>query len=289
MMTPDQAALATNQHYELPPQVFEAFLDRRMKYTCGLYQNGDESLDQAQEAKLRFIARRLHLAGGERMLDVGCGWGSLLLFLATEFGCHVTGMTPAAAQIRYVAERARVEGLDSLVSLMPVSVYDAHVPQRHYDAVTLVGVIEALPDLDAVLYKLARGLRPGGRLYLSAACYRSQSTRLEYAARPGSRNVSEEIFGYGTMRPLSEVLEAIAGAGLSPSGVYHLSGHYRQTITDWQRRIAANRTVIDAHRPGYAQDLLAYLDIANAAWGYTTRHYAVTAVRRRDGETEISA
>jgi cyclopropane-fatty-acyl-phospholipid synthase len=288
-MTPEQAAAATNRHYGLPPRIFEAFLDRRMKYTCGLYVRGDESLDEAQEAKLRFISRLLHVRGGERVLDIGCGWGGLLLYLAEESGCQATGITPAAAQAEYVRDRVRAAGLSDLVAVSIASVYDVELPEGDFDAVAMVGVIEAMPDLQTALGRAARWLRPGGRLYLSASCYRSSAVLRDSAARPGSRQVSDDIFGYGTMRPLSELVEATATAGLTVSGVYDLSSHYHRTIIDWKSRVAANRQTIEALRPGYADELLAYFDIANAGWGYSTKHYAITATRRRHGELEMVA
>ncbi|WP_158858173.1 SAM-dependent methyltransferase, partial [Streptomyces sp. NRRL B-1347] len=81
-----------NCHYELPSAVFEAFLGRRMKYTCGLYATGNETLDEAQEAKLRMIASLLGIRGGERVLDIGCGWGALALFLAEQHQCQVVAV-----------------------------------------------------------------------------------------------------------------------------------------------------------------------------------------------------
>ena len=81
-----RAVAATNQHYDLDPELFGLFLDPLLKYSSALYESPGDTLAVAQERKLRFVAGRLGIAGGERLLDVGCGWGSLVLFMAREYG-----------------------------------------------------------------------------------------------------------------------------------------------------------------------------------------------------------
>src|SRR5260370_32616047 len=104
------AEVVTNRHYDQAPELFGLFLDRRMKYTSGLYGDAMESLDEAQDAKLRFVGGLLRLRGGERVLDVGSGWGSMVLFLAAELGCEGVGVTPSPRQARVIRGRASAAG-----------------------------------------------------------------------------------------------------------------------------------------------------------------------------------
>lgn len=282
----ESAAAATNTHYDLPPRIFECFLGSRMKYTCGLYPAPDATLDEAQETKLGFIADRLAIKGGERVLDIGAGWGALALYLAQRHGCHVVGITPSAVQAAYAGSRARAAGLQDHVELRRCSVYDLR-RDGSFDAVAMVGVIEHMPDHHRALATAAGMLGRGGRLYLSASCYRSQEHFARYAARPASRHVADEIFGYATLRPFSGLIAAAEDAGLSLSGITDLTPHYHRTVQDWLAAVTARRAEIDGLRPGLSEQLIRYLETTNAGWGRTTKHYALTAVRSRWGVTEV--
>ncbi|MEU8567826.1 class I SAM-dependent methyltransferase [Streptomyces pathocidini] len=285
---PAEAVAATNRHYTLPPPVFAAFLGRRMKYTCGLYGPGVGSLDEAQEAKLRMIASLLGVRGGERVLDIGCGWGALALFLAQEYDCHVTAVAPAPVQTAHLRAAAERLGLADRVEVRDASVEELEPDGTPFDAVAMVGVIEHMPDHAAALRTAARLLRRGGTLYLSASCFRSHATRHEFASRPGSRHVTEGIFGYAVMRPVSVLVAGLEDAGLSMTTLTDLTGHYHRTIEEWLRRAELHRAEIDREHPGLTDDLVRYFRVTNAGWGYTTKHYALTAVRSRMGRTVLA-
>src|SRR5579871_3201607 len=108
---PDATAAPTGRGQVPPPELFATFLGHRMSDTCGLYRHAAATLDEAQENKLHFIAGCLRIQGGESVLDIGTGWGSLALFLAERFACRVTVVTPSSAQARYINDRAAATGL----------------------------------------------------------------------------------------------------------------------------------------------------------------------------------
>ncbi|WP_067865173.1 SAM-dependent methyltransferase [Nocardia shimofusensis] len=271
----------TNQHYDLDPEIFGEFLDPLRKYSSALYESPADTLEQAQRRKLRFVAQRLGLRGGEQLLDVGCGWGSLILFMAEEFGCRATGVSPAPRQHEYIAAQAGARGVAERVRTEVGHFERMDLPARSVDAVTLLGSIVHMPDLDAVFGKARAVLRRRGTLYVSESCFRNAAARTAFDGRAGTEFVREDIFGWGELRPLSELVTAAEDAGFSIIAVDDLTEHYRRTIDDWIANVDAAAARIDAHRPGLADQLRHYLEIANAGWGYTTKHYALTCRNAR--------
>jgi cyclopropane-fatty-acyl-phospholipid synthase len=266
---------ATNQHYDLDPEVFARFLDPLRKYSAGLFDGDSTTLEQAQRRKLSFVAGQLRLLGGERILDVGCGWGALLLFMAQEYGCQTLGLSPARRQHEYIHGRVEELGLEKLVKT-EVADFESYQPAAGaVDAVTLLGSVVHMADLDGVFAKIRRALRRGGMLYLSESCFRSDAVRQACDDRPGTEFVRHSVFGSGNLRPLSELVAAAEGAGFSIRAVHDLTDDYRRTIECWMDNLRA------ASDTPEAEHLMRYLEIANAGWGYTTKHYALVCAKSR--------
>ncbi|MCK9876826.1 class I SAM-dependent methyltransferase [Frankia sp. AgPm24] len=265
----------TNQHYDLDPEIFGLFLDPLRKYSSGLYRTEPITLAQAQVAKLHFVADLLRLTPGSRLLDVGCGWGSLILFMAREYDARVTGISPAGRQHEYIATRAAQLGVIDRVTTTVGRFEDATLPERSFDAVTMLGSIVHMPDVDLAVRRARAMLRRGGRYYVSETCFRNAAARDEFDRRAGTEFVRNSIFGWGDMRPLSELVRAVEDAGFSVDGVEDLTEDYRRTIEDWLLRVEESAAAIDELRPGMAAALTRYLEVANAGWGFTTKHYAL--------------
>ncbi|MBH0776537.1 SAM-dependent methyltransferase [Nocardia bovistercoris] len=275
------AVADTNQHYDLDPEIFGQFLDPLRKYSSALYKSEADTLEQAQRNKLRFVADRLGLTGGERLLDIGCGWGSLILYMASELGCHTLGVSPAPRQHEYIAEQARARGVAELVRTEVGHFERMELPARGFDAVTMLGSIIHMPDLDEVFRRARAVLRRGGTLYVSESCFRNAATHERFADRAGTDFVRDDIFGWGDLRPLSDLVTAAEGAGFSLVSLDDLTADYHRTIEDWIANVEANAAAIDAHGAGMAAQLRHYLEIANAGWGYTTKHYALVCRNSR--------
>lgn len=271
----------TNQHYDLDPEVFGLFLDPRRKYSSGLYESPGDTLAEAQDRKLHFVARRLGLKGGERLLDIGCGWGSLVLFMAEEYDCEVVGISPAGRQHEYIAGLARKLDVSDRVDVRAGHFEETDFGDERFDAITMLGSIVHMPDLSGVYLKARSILRPKGSLYVSESCFRNAEMHARFGERDGTHFVRDAIFGWGDMRPLSELVRAAEDAGLSITGVYDLSEDYRRTIEHWLANVRAHARRIDEIQPGMAEQLTYYLEVANAGWGYTTKHYALVSRRSR--------
>jgi cyclopropane-fatty-acyl-phospholipid synthase len=276
----------TNQHYDLNPDIFGLFLDPLRKYSSGFYTAPETTLAEAQVAKLHFVADHLQVTDGARLLDVGCGWGSLVLFMAREYHAHVVGISPAGRQYEFIEQRVAELGLGARVHIVQghfedTTIDSALIPERGFDGVSMLGSIVHMPDLDHAMRRARGLLRHGGRFYVSESCFRNAATRATFDTGPGLEFVRESIFGWGDMRPLSDLVRAAEDAGFSVVSVDDLTDDYRRTISDWQANVAASADAIDSIQPGMAATLAHYLEIANAGWGYTTKHYALTCKKAR--------
>lgn len=271
----------TNQHYDQDPRIFGLFLDRTRKYSSGLYTDPGDSLDLAQQNKLHYVAGRLGLKAGQRLLDIGCGWGSLILFMAAEYDATTVGISPAANQHAYIAKQASDLGLADRVSTRLGHIEELDVEARSFDAITMLGSIVHMPDLDRVCRKAWQALRPRGRLYVSESCFRNAARHAEFADRENTAFVRDSIFGWGDMRPLSDLVRGAENAGFSVIAVDDLTEHYHRTIEDWLANVQRNADALEEIQPGLSKQLTRYLQTANAGWGFTTKHYSLTCQKSR--------
>lgn len=241
----DRAAIAS--HYDVSNDFYAIWLDRRMIYSCGYFPTGAEDIDAAQTAKLELICRKLRLQPGERLLDIGCGWGGLALYAAQHFGVTVLGITLSAAQGRLANQRIADAGLTGLCT---VELRDyRELGEATFDKVVSVGMFEHvgrrhLPEYFAAAYRL---LRPGG-LFLNHGIV----TR-DHAAGPGwIDRIASRLWGHGQFMDrfvfpdgeLVPVATAIGGgeaAGLEVRDVESLREHYALTLEEWIRRLQAGR------------------------------------------------
>ena len=227
----DHAVIAG--HYDLPAAFYQLLLDPSMAYSCG-YWTGADTLADAQRAKLELICDKLGLQPGSRVLDMGCGWGSLTVHAARDHGARVTAVTLSAEQGGYV--RQRVRGL-GLVGRAEVRIQDYRDPIDHasYDAVASVEMGEHVgaaqyPRFCSALHHL---LRPGGRLLIQQM---SRGGR----APGGGPFIESYIAPDMHMRPVGETVRLIENAGFEVTGVQAMREHYVRTIRAWLDNFEAN-------------------------------------------------
>ena len=226
-------------HYDLNGRLYELFLDRDRQYSCAYFPVGNETLDEAQEAKKRHIAAKLKLdRPGLEVLDIGCGWGGMALTLARNYGARVTGITLSEEQLATARGRAAAEGLADRVSFELV---DYRAVRKRFDRIVSVGMFEhvGVGHFDTYFRQVRDCLKPDG-VALIHAIGRNDG--------PGATNawLDKYIFPGGYSPALSETFAAIERTGLWVTDCEVLRLHYARTIAHWRRRFASNRLTIAA-------------------------------------------
>jgi cyclopropane-fatty-acyl-phospholipid synthase len=223
----DRAAIA--HHYDLSNDFYRLLLDDHMAYSSAYFTDDRQTLHEAQTAKLDLICRKLGLAEGMRLLDVGCGWGSLIRFAAQHYGVHATGITLSASQHEFVTARVAERGLTDRVSVALQDYREfAHAPES-FDAVASVEMGEHVGEehYDEYAAMLHRSLKPTGRLLLQ------QMSRRADAAPGGGAFIESYIAPDMHMRPVAQTLNHLQGIGFEVRDVEAMREHYVRTVACW--------------------------------------------------------
>ena len=231
----DRLAQAVHYHYDLDPEFYGVFLDRRLVYTCAYFRGPDDDLDTAQEQKLDYICRKLRLQPGERLFDIGCGWGALVMHAAEHYGVEALGATLSAPQAELANERIGAAGL---ADRCRVEVRDFREVAGEFDKVSSIGMFEhltegALPEYFAHVYEV---LRPGGA-FLNHGIGEPATVR----ARRGGSFTMAYIFPDCELLPISTTLREAEAAGFEVRDVESLREHYALTVSAWRSRLEAGR------------------------------------------------
>jgi cyclopropane-fatty-acyl-phospholipid synthase len=225
---PAAARANVHHHYDLGNDFYRLWLDREMVYTCAYFPERDCGLEAAQLAKMDLVCRKLQLSAGERVVEAGCGWGALALFMARRYGVTVRAFNVSTEQIAYARERARLDGLDGRVEFVAD---DYRCLTGQYDAFVSVGMLEhvGLPDYPTFGGVIDRSLAPHGR------------GLLHFIGRnvPAPLNpwIRKRIFPGAYPPTLGEVFrEVLEPFALSVLDVENLRLHYAATLEHWRQR-----------------------------------------------------
>ncbi|MFD9705622.1 class I SAM-dependent methyltransferase [Lentzea sp. NPDC059081] len=217
---------AISHHYDLSNDFYQLVLDPSMAYSCAYFTTEDESLEQAQHNKLDLVCRKLDLRPGMRLLDVGCGWGSMIIHAAKHYGVHATGVTISAQQRAHILGRIEAEGLQGRVE---VRLQDyREVRDEPFDAISTIEMGEHVgesnyPEYAATLHRL---LKPEGRLLL-------QQMSRGRNAPGGGAFIESYVAPDMHMRPVSQTTGFLEAAGLEVRDVHALREHYVWTVRAW--------------------------------------------------------
>jgi len=261
-------------HYDLSDDFYALWLDPRRVYSCAYFRTPDLTLDQAQEAKLDHICRKLRLAPGERFLDIGAGWGALLLWAAEHYGVDATGITLSRNQHALVRQQIGARGLQGRVRVQLCDYRELRAPVP-FDKIASVGMFEHVGSAQMERYfcTVARLLRPGG-LVLNHGITAGGVDNARLGAGMGEF-VEQYIFPGGELLHVSTVLHDMARAGLEMVDTENLRPHYARTLWAWSDRLEAQLPAARAALAATAGDsgaekiLRAYrLYLAGSALGF---------------------
>lgn len=235
--TRESDAQAIRYHYDVSNAFYREWLDGQMVYSCAYFEEGNESLDQAQIAKIDHILRKIRLQPGQRLLDIGCGWGALVLRAAQRYGARCVGITLSANQHALATERVREAGLQDRIEIRLQDYRD--VDDAPFDRITSVGMFEhvGLDHLVPYFAQIRRLLRPEGW----AMNHGITSTDPEdgETARGGGSFIERYVFPQGELPHIGTVLSALQQGGLEAFDIENLRRHYARTCALWSDRFEA--------------------------------------------------
>jgi cyclopropane-fatty-acyl-phospholipid synthase len=227
----ERDARAVRHHYDVSNEFFALFLDGSMTYSCAVWSRGATTLEEAQDAKRELICSKLGLRAGERVLDVGCGWGSFPVHAAARHGVDVVGITLSEPQAAEARRRAAAAGVADRVDVRVLDYRDLR--GERFDAIASIGMVEHVGEvrIDEYARQLASLLRPGGRL-LNHGIARLRHTD------PDAGPFSERyVFPDAEPLHLSRVLLALERAGFAIEHVEGFAGDYAETLRHWAARL----------------------------------------------------
>ncbi|MFN2483581.1 MAG: class I SAM-dependent methyltransferase [Candidatus Limnocylindria bacterium] len=286
-------------HYDVGNDFYALWLDRRMVYSCGYFRDVHATLDEAQLAKLDLVLDKLHLRSGQRLLDIGCGWGGLVIRAAERFDVEAIGITLSEEQARLARDRIASAGLAERCTVELLDYRDVADRLGTFDRIASVGMAEHVGESRLRDYFGAawRSLAPGG-LFLNHAIS-SQPARAAARGLPvegplgrfvRTRSfIDAYVFPDGELVPVDRMLAAAAAEGFAVHDVESLRPHYAITLRHWVRRLEAEwPRAVDAAGEAVARTWRIYM--AGAARGFEAWqldvHQALLARPRPDGTSD---
>jgi cyclopropane-fatty-acyl-phospholipid synthase len=233
----ERDARAVRHHYDVSNEFFELFLGPTMVYSCAIWRDGEmKTLEEAQEEKLDTVARKLDIKPGERILDVGCGWGGFPLWAATKYGAEVVGITLSPPQAEKARQRAEEAGVADKVDIRVMDYRDLAGIDERFDAIASIGMVEHVgaANIDLYAHTLAGLLEPGGRLLNHGI------TRLRHTDAEAGPFSERYVFPDGAPLHLSRNLLALERAGFVVHHVEDFGADYSETLAHWARNLDDN-------------------------------------------------
>jgi cyclopropane-fatty-acyl-phospholipid synthase len=225
---------AVRHHYDVGNEFFSLFLDKSMTYSCAIFSRGAKTLEGAQRAKLELVCKKLDLQPSERVLDVGCGWGSFVIHAAKRHGAEAVGITLSEPQAELARQLVAEAGVEDKVEIR-VQDYRELAGEK-FDAVASIGMVEHVGEsqIDRYGEQLASMLRPGGRLLNHGI------SRLRHGSVEGGPFSERYVFPDGETLHVSRVILALERAGFVARHVEEFGADYAETLRNWIERLDQN-------------------------------------------------
>jgi len=270
--TPERDARAVRHHYDVSNEFFALFLGDAMTYSCAIFSRGAKTLEEAQETKLELVCTKLALEPGQRVLDVGCGWGSFAIHAAERHGVNVVGITLSEPQAALARERVAERGLSDRVEIRVQDYRDTG--DGPFDAVSSIGMVEHVGSnqIDVYARQLARLVKPGGRVLNHGIA------RLRVGEPEAGAFTQRYVFPDGAPLHLSRIQTALERAGLETHHVEDFRHDYAETLRHWARRLDEN--IEEARRLGGPERARVWrLYLRGARRGFETGFTSIYQVR----------
>ena len=229
--SPPRDVSVVRYHYDLPTEFYQLWLDRRMVYSCAYFTRGDEGLDEAQASKLDYLCRKLRVKSGERVLDIGCGWGGFAIYAAQYYGASVVGITLSLRQAEVARRHIEVAGLSDRCTIL-VADYRNLPDQEMFDKIVSVGMVEHVgkSQLPVYFHQAHRLLKPGG-VFLNHGIASGEGD-----GRLGSF-ADRYVFPDAEVVPLHQIITAAEQQEWEVRDVESLREHYALTLDQWVKRL----------------------------------------------------
>ena len=277
---------AISFHYDVSNEFYALWLDEQMVYSCAYYEDAGHSLEQAQRNKLDHICRKLRLKTGERLLDIGCGWGALVYWAALHHGVRAHGITLSRQQLEFAQQRILDEGLQDRVTVELRDYRDLE-GVGVFDKVSSIGMFEhvGLTNLPTYLATVRKVLRPGG-LFLNHGITHDEEGWNKSVA---TEFINRYVFPDGELDCVSNIQLGMERAGFEIHDVEGLRPHYALTLRHWVRRLEANRDAAlrEVDEPTYRVWRLYMAACALDFEAGTTGVYQILASRPNRGEWPV--
>jgi len=235
--TKEKDAEAIHYHYDVSNDFYSLWLDPNMLYSCAYYENGDETLEAAQLKKIDHILTKIQLQSGQRLLDIGCGWGALVIRAAQKFGANCVGVTLSENQFELARERVKEAGLSNRIEIRLEDYRDVN---GSFDRITSVGMFEHVgrKNLPAYFAKIRTLLSENG----VAMNHGITSTDPNSGETPygGGEFIEKYVFPHGELPHIGLVLQTMQEGGLEAMDIENLRHHYARTCTAWAENFEAN-------------------------------------------------